>query len=137
MIGVISSKVDIPEDRIMYAGERAEGGYEAFKQLMSLQNPPTAILSRTDILAIGALKAANEMGMNVPGDVSLSGQDDLPITQALHPTLTTVRMDLPDIARTVAEAAFTLMKDSEIEPRTILCENSLLIRESTGPAKSN
>ena len=88
---------------VIETGNRIEGGAEAFAQLMQANPAPTAILCGNDVLAFGALAKAREMGLNVPGDVSITGFDDLEIAQYTFPPLTTVRAPHQEMGRKAAQ----------------------------------
>lgn len=80
-----------------YVAENVNGkysenpGYHMTKALLSLEEPPTAIQALNDYMAYGAYQAAHEMGLSIPGDVSIIGYDDLPLSKLLMPPLTTIR----------------------------------------------
>ncbi len=69
-----------------------QGGAEALDRLMDLDEPPTAIVAPTDVLAMGMLHAAQRRGLRVPDDLSVTGFDDIPVAAVAVPALTTVRM---------------------------------------------
>ena len=71
-----------------------ESGYQAMQHLLALPDPPTAVFAANDLLAIGALLAAQDSGREVPRDVSVSGFDDIPEATIVRPQLTTVRKDV-------------------------------------------
>ena len=77
-------------------------GIAALPQLIA--EGATAILATSDLLALQVQSALAQAGLSVPGDVSLTGFDDLPLASAMHPTLTTVAQDVPEIARRAIEA---------------------------------
>jgi DNA-binding LacI/PurR family transcriptional regulator len=85
--------------------ENAEMGYEGFKELLGRSGgePPTAIFVTSDLKALGALKAAQDMGLDVPGDVSLIGYDDLRISAYTYPHLTTINQNTAQIGRRAIE----------------------------------
>ncbi|CAM5464783.1 HTH-type transcriptional repressor CytR OS=Afipia felis OX=1035 GN=cytR PE=4 SV=1 [Afipia felis] len=60
------------------------------RKLMQDPNPPTAVICGHDIIAVGALTACHKLGISVPNEVSVTGFEDLEITQHLQPALTTV-----------------------------------------------
>jgi DNA-binding LacI/PurR family transcriptional regulator len=80
-------------------------GAAAMEALMRLDEPPTAVLASTDLLAIGALHAAQTMGRRVPDDVSVVGFDDIPLARYTVPSLTTVRMPVAAMAATAVRIA--------------------------------
>ncbi|WP_282118895.1 LacI family DNA-binding transcriptional regulator [Ruegeria atlantica] len=69
-----------------------ENGAKAFSDLMNATTPPTAILCGNDVLAAGALRQAQKMGLDVPGDVSITGFDDIELARIVSPALTTVHV---------------------------------------------
>lgn len=69
-----------------------ENGAKAFSDLMNAATPPTAILCGNDVLAVGALRQAQKMGLDVPGDVSITGFDDIELARIVSPALTTVHV---------------------------------------------
>jgi LacI family transcriptional regulator len=71
-----------------------EDGMRAFERIMRSENPPTAIVCGNDYLAIGCVLMAREMGIDIPGDVSITGFDDIDLARLLHPGITT--MKVPD-----------------------------------------
>ncbi|WP_170409893.1 LacI family DNA-binding transcriptional regulator [Ruegeria atlantica] len=79
-----------------------ENGAKAFRKLMSADTPPTAILCGNDVLAAGALRQAQEMGLDVPGDVSITGFDDIELARIVSPALTTVHVPHREMGRKAA-----------------------------------
>ena len=69
-----------------------EGGYQAARTLLALTNPPTALLTANDLMALGALQAITEGGWRVPDDISLVGMDDIPYASFLSTPLTTIHL---------------------------------------------
>ena len=61
--------------------------------LLSLDEPPTAVFAASDMMALGAIRAAGDAGLNVPADVSVIGFDDIQLADHMNPPLTTVRQD--------------------------------------------
>jgi LacI family transcriptional regulator len=69
-----------------------EGGYQAAQNLMRLDRPPTAIFSANDLMALGAIDAIQDAGLNVPKDVAVVGYDNRDFTRIFRPKITTVSM---------------------------------------------
>jgi DNA-binding LacI/PurR family transcriptional regulator len=103
-------------------------------ELLRLERPPTAILAMSDILAIGALQAAAELGVSVPADLSLVGFDDSPAAAMASPPLTTVAQPHEEKGRLAAEWLIEAVEGggSRGERRAIL-PTELVVRESTAP----
>lgn len=110
-----------------------EGGLAATKRLLSGSRPPTAIFALSDILAIGAMDAARQLGRSVPGDVSIAGYDDLPEASWINPRLTTVRQPIVAKGRLAADFLVASLKGESQHPHQVL-QTTLIARESTGPA---
>jgi DNA-binding LacI/PurR family transcriptional regulator len=105
----------------------SECGERAAAELLALDPRPTALLCSTDVLALGAMKAVRERGLDVPGDISVAGFDDIP---AAGPAgLTTIRQPLLDKGR----EAGRLLLESGTE-REVILPVELVARASTGPA---
>ncbi|MCZ0704292.1 LacI family transcriptional regulator [Natronobacillus azotifigens] len=79
-----------------------EGGKEAMKQILNLEDPPTAIYAAGDLMAIGAIAAIQEAGLNVPNDFSIVGFDDIQISKYMTPGLTTIKQETSLIGKTAA-----------------------------------
>jgi DNA-binding LacI/PurR family transcriptional regulator len=117
------------------AENNAGSGAAAFASLMALRVPPTAVVAGTDVIAIGALNAAYRAGIAVPGDVSVTGFDDLNLSGFLVPPLTTVRMPAAEMANAAVSAAIELVgrAPGEIEPASHVFLPELVVRESCAP----
>jgi LacI family transcriptional regulator len=109
------------------------GGYAAAMTLLCRPSPPTAIFASSDAAAIGVLRAARELGVSVPGDLSLIGFDDIPEASFLTPRLTTVRQPLRDMGRTAVRQLVSMLSDPRQPPTRLVLETELIIRESTAP----
>lgn len=107
-----------------------EGGFRAADELMSLPDPPTAILAANDQMAIGALEAITRAGRRVPEDVSLVGVDDIEASSMIRPRLTTVKQPTYEMGRRAVELLVGLIGGEEPEPRNILLPVTLVIRET-------
>ncbi|WP_436495040.1 LacI family DNA-binding transcriptional regulator [Actinokineospora sp. HUAS TT18] len=107
-------------------------GREGARWLLTRSPRPTALLCLSDELAIGAVRAANDLGLRVPADISIVGFDDTPAAHWADPPLTTVRQDLAEKGRTAAELALSLLSGSRPgPPRTLPV--TLVERSSTAP----
>jgi DNA-binding LacI/PurR family transcriptional regulator len=126
--GVDWSTVPIEE----HHGNSAALGAAGARALLVEEPRPTALLAATDRLALGALSAARELGLDVPGDLSVVGFDDIPDAAFAAPTLTTVRQPLLE----KGAAAARILLDHADEPREVLLPVELVVRESSGPAPS-
>jgi LacI family transcriptional regulator len=107
-----------------------ESGERAGTRLLRLKRRPTAIFAANDDMAAGVIRAADLLGIDVPGDVSVAGCDDIALARQLCPTLTTIRQPLAKMA----EHAASLVIGNAGAQATEIVPAELKIRESTGPA---
>ena len=133
MDAVTSAGQDPADLAIIETPYDIESGGEAFEKLMSQATPPTAVLCGNDVLAAGALRRALGMGMAVPGDVSITGFDDIELAGIVAPALTTVHVPHRDMGLKAAAKLVELVEGNDIEPSSPL-DTTLRIRESLGPA---
>lgn len=112
-------------------------GYDPVKRLAAKTHDFTAILCFNDTAAIGAIRALNEAGLSVPGDVSVIGFDDI-LSAAFHvPSLTTIRQPLESMGQIASEVLIDKIEHPEKDhPAEIVMEPELMVRESTGRARS-
>lgn len=108
-------------------GNQEQSGVDAALKLLSAPDRPTALLAMSDRLAIGAMKAARLLGLNVPEDLSIIGFDDIPMASRIDPGLTTIRQPLVEKA---AEAARMLL-DTETAPESLVLPTELVVRGTT------
>jgi DNA-binding LacI/PurR family transcriptional regulator len=109
------------------------GGRAACARLLALPEPPSAIFATTDVLAIGALKGAEEAGFHVPRDLSVVGFDDILFAAYTAPALTTVRQPIEAMARLAVEMALRRAADPGAPPETHWLAPELVVRDSTAP----
>jgi len=109
-------------------------GYPYAKQLLASKKPFTALFAYNDIAALGAIRAIQEEGLQVPRDVSVVGFDDIPWAAFHTPSLTTVRQPLARMGEIAAETLINMIERDEKQPSEIAIEPTLVLRESTGPA---
>jgi LacI family transcriptional regulator len=95
-----------------------EGGYRAAKLALSATPRPTALLCATDRMAIGALRAAREMKLSVPGDLSVIGHDNLPATAFSDPPLSTMELPIEETGERLAE--MVLARLGGADPRDLV-----------------
>jgi DNA-binding LacI/PurR family transcriptional regulator len=137
--GLAKRGLEAPPEYVRDVYNNYAGGAAAFEELVNLPKRPTAIVASTDMLAIGALRAADRMGLDVPRDISIVGFDDLPQAEHTNPPLTTVRQPIAEIAAAAVTAAIDRVSAAQStpdEPIVMSLQPTLVIRESSGPAPS-
>lgn len=109
--------------------ETEASGYEGFMELMLLAHRPTAVFAASDFKAMGAMKAARELGLRVPEDVSIIGYDGMSLGQWTEPRLTTVDQCTHLFGKRAAEMILQYEPDGV---REVVISPQLVVRESTG-----
>lgn len=110
-----------------------EGGYAAAQQLLALADRPTAIFAGSDLQAMGVIRAAGELGLTVPGDLSVVGYDDLPLTEWIWPTLTTIEQPLYEMAVQGTRLVLGLSRGEKLITHRMDLAVRLIVRQSTAP----
>jgi LacI family transcriptional regulator len=111
-------------------------GYEAMHRLMALDNPPTAVFASNDEMALGAMRAAWELGLRIPEDVSLVGFDDVQMAKFAAPPLTTVRQPMAEMGRRAVEMLLLQMKGDDLPQSRIVLPTELIVRKSTSSPRT-
>jgi LacI family transcriptional regulator len=109
-------------------------GEQAARGLLSIANRPTAVFAFNDNIAIGTMRAARELGLRVPEDLSIVGFDDVEHATIVTPRLTTVRQPLAEMGRTAVSLLIRLLEQQRVETLSIQLATRLVVRESTAPA---
>ncbi len=109
-----------------------ETGRDVGRKLLKLSKPPTAIFAANDDMASGVLVAARERGVDVPGQLSVCGYDDISLARQTWPPLTTVRQPIREVAGHAAQLLIDKLNGKPVDD--IRLHSELIVRESTGPA---
>lgn len=107
-------------------------GYAAATALIDRDPRPDAIFCYSDLLAVGVIRAIFDAGLRVPEDIAVIGIDDIQEGHYLRPSLSTVSLDTPFIARTAVAQLAARIEDPELPAREIIAPHELIVRESTG-----
>ena len=112
-----------------------ESGLEAAISLLNLPDPPTAIFAANDLMALGVVARAQELGHQLPDTLSVAGFDDIPWASMVRPGLTTMRQPVAEMASVLTDMLIAGAGDEKAKAehphRTLICE--LIIRGSTAP----
>jgi LacI family transcriptional regulator len=109
------------------------GGRRAVQQIYTSNFQPTAIICVNDFMAAGVLRQLRDMGVDVPGQVSVTGFDNITLSEIVYPALTTVHIPRDQIGREIF-ASLTTAKAATKVPQEIILTPELVVRESTGRA---
>jgi len=123
---------DAGTDNVVTTLFTVEGGRAAARDLISSGH--TAIVCGSDLMALGAVHAAHDLGKQVPDDVSVVGFDDSPLIAYTDPPLTTVRQPVSDMGTAAAQALVSEIRGVRTTRSELLFRPELIVRGSTGPA---
>jgi LacI family transcriptional regulator len=120
---------------LMRHGEPAtKTGVWAGRELLDLRPRPSAVVCFNDKVAVGVMEVAAARGLRVPEDLSVTGFDDIDVSRATAPRLTTVRQPLQEMGRTAVTMLMRQLDGHAHEALSMELETRLVVRESTGPA---
>lgn len=105
-------------------------GYAAMQTLLPAR--PEAVFAASDIMAIGAMRAAQDAGLNIPADIAFIGFDDLPLASLSSVPLTTVRQPVVQFGAKSVEVLLDLIENGIDPPRHVVMDTELVVRETCG-----
>jgi len=117
----------------VHCGDRLEDAYQAAYSLLTRPNRPTALLVINDMLAIAVMRAARDLGLTIPGDLSVAGFDDIPFSSYTSPRLTTVSGKAEVSGRDAVRLLLQRFAEPDLPQQVATEEVQLIVRESTGP----
>ena len=108
-------------------------GKEETCKLLHREPAVSALIGTTDLTAAGALRAAKQLDIDVPGQLSIVSYGNSYVARYVQPTLTAVSQPIEALGRAAADILYGAMKDSSFPPRTLTIANEIKIRDSTAP----
>jgi LacI family transcriptional regulator len=129
------SDAGIPEDKsLVREGDfQPSSGYYHALDLLNSPDPPSAIFACNDLMAMGALRAAREVGLEVPAQLSIIGFDDIYLSAFTTPTLSTIRLPKREMGRLAGQILLQRIQDHMRPVEQTIVDLELVIRESTAP----
>ncbi len=122
-------KIEVNKRWIITKGFSMESGYECMRRLLMMKERPTAVLTISDFVAIGAIRAAKEAGLRVPQDISITGFDGTYISEIIDPHLTTVSQNYNAIGKAIIETIDEIV-DGKMPQKEKIIDTSLIVRDS-------
>ncbi len=120
-------------DLIRFGDLTQRGGYQEAITLLNLPDRPTAIAAGNDLMAFGAISAAQDQGLKVGRDITITGFDDIPMAEHSHPGLTTIHQPIYKIGGMICEMLTRLIHGVALPQPQVLLKPELVIRSSSGP----
>lgn len=113
-----------------------ESGLVVARRLLGATPRPTAVFAANDEMAIGVMKAAEELGLSIPGDLSVLGFDDIEFSRYLRPSLSTVRQDVESMGALAVRTLLECMEGRRLIARErLVVPHRIILRESCAPAR--
>jgi len=123
----------VPDDYVRDGDFSSASGYRETCALLALADRPTAIVAASDLMALAALQAIRDVGLEPGTDVAIVGFDDLEAAALAHPPLTTIRQDRQELGTVAAERALELSEDPAAAPAPTVLPVELVVRGSSNP----
>ncbi|MDR2537325.1 MAG: LacI family transcriptional regulator [Treponema sp.] len=121
------------EEYVQESGFTADDGYACLQRLLHSSRLPTAVIARNDYCAVGALRAAHEHGISIPGDLSLISFDNTFLSEIVTPRLTSIDYNYAALGNALVDLAISLAETGDA-PKNNLINPLLIVRDSCAPA---
>jgi len=123
--------LELPDEYLREADFSSAGGYRETRALLALDERPTAIVAASDLMALAALQAIREAGLQPGRDVAVVGFDDIEAAALAYPPLTTIRQDREKLGTLAAERALELIEHADVRGNDTIVPVELVVRAST------
>ena len=130
---VVKQGLSSQEGWIVPGDYKIEGGSAAMARILAQEELPTAVVTANDLTAIGALRTIHEKGLRIPEDISITGCDDIAMSDIVYPPLTTLRISRKEYAQLLFEALRHGSENLNRPGRQYTLSTNLVVRKSTGP----
>lgn len=122
--------IEINNEIIVHGDYKIEGGANCMESLLKKQNDFTAVACANDLMAIGALNFLKEKNIKVPKDISITGFDNIDMTNVTSPSITTVDQFTYELGWKAAELLVKILKKEEVTEKMIILEPEIKIKKS-------
>jgi LacI family transcriptional regulator len=127
--------LSVPEAYLIEGDLTETGGYQAADSLLNLPEPPTAIMTGNDSMALGVMSQIQNRGLRVGEDVAVGGFDDTPAAEHVHPGLTTIHQPIYQIGQQLAQTLLQMIAGNPPEHEGVLLIPQIIIRGSSGSVR--
>ena len=124
-------------DPVAHSDYHFDAGASAVQAVLSTKDTPTVIFCGSDLIAMGAMIALEEAGINVPDDISIVGIDDIPFSFLVRPALTTIRVPREHLGALSFESLDKMLKLKRLRGAEYVVDTELVIRKSTAPERKS
>jgi LacI family transcriptional regulator, galactose operon repressor len=127
--GAASRGVRVPEECVRIGDFRRRSGRRAMRELLGLEEPPTAVFAANNLMALGALQALEEAGVRMPQNISFASFDDVSWFPLLNPPVTAISQPVGELGSAVARM-LPEMVEGRGRPESVILEARLVVRGS-------
>lgn len=123
--------LELNESFIQEGSYTPASGYQAMSALLNQAPRPTAVFIASDVVALGAMLAARQAGLQIPRDISMVGFDDIPLAEFFDPPLTTLRLPAFGLGFAASERLIRLIRSEGLDQNKVLMDTTLIVRASS------
>lgn len=125
-----NAHIPIKEEYVVFHQELQEGGQDAIIELMSLSQPPSALVVSDDIMTFGVMRMLSEMGIKVPDDISIVSFNNVLVSEMSSPPMSTVDIHIFSLGFEATNLLIENIKHPDIEPRNVIIPHKLVKRQT-------
>ena len=123
------NKIPYNSERVVFANFLEDAAYDAAQRLLSEHPEITALFCASDMMALSAMRAIKDLGLTIPGDISIVGFDNIPLSEYSAPSLTTVNQDFYLMGEEAAKQLLQMIQREAIK-KVVHLEYKILARDS-------
>ncbi|ABU74034.1 substrate-binding domain-containing protein [Vibrio campbellii] len=127
---MLEAELEFNANWIVESDFECEGGYQAFKKMLERGPLPSSIFVSNDMMAMGVINAANELGIQIPEQLSIIGYDDIHIAKFMSPSLTTIHQPKYRLGQAAVETLLRKLDEKSVEAQVVQLEPTLVERNS-------
>jgi DNA-binding LacI/PurR family transcriptional regulator len=124
------AKLPLKDEYIVHEEFLKEGGQEAIKELLALENPPSALIVMDDLMSFGILHTLNELGLSVPEDISIVSFNNVMLSELSSPSLTSVDINIFQLGYEAAKGLLDCIQSPNHNPKRVTVPYKLVERQS-------
>lgn len=122
--------IPLHKDLIIPSDFRCRGGYESMRELLALDEPPTAVFACNDLMAMGAICAASKRRLRIPEDIAIIGCDDIALASFTNPSLTTIAQPKHEMGAVAVQMLVKRIEDESGPPTKRVLPTQVVVRDS-------
>ena len=127
--------IDLDTDLIVQGDWSPRSGRRAVEELLTNKTDFTAVMAQNDRMAVGVIRGLRQAGLDVPGDISVIGYDDIPLASYFDPPLTTIKQPIDQFGLIGAQLLVEAVKNNNYQPSSVVLEPQLIERFTCAPNK--